>query len=183
MSTADKGLVLTESVPVKGGLMTPLLQIWFHSLLQYSILELYICSNGDSIQNSNVDYIVVWLHATGTWEFGLSLYKIVICQMSNMVFSHHFVLHVLLFSQPYDNTKREARHFGALKKGTKILLAEEKVEKMSMTHFFANRGTFKNSHMSVAWINSKSTFNFESSRRLNIEIFNSRMEYWSKEKN
>ncbi len=145
--------------------MIPLLQIWCHSLLQYSILNwIFQCSNGNSVQNSNVDWIVVWLHATGTWEFGLNLHKLINRQMSHIVFSHHFVLHVLLF-QPYDNTKRE-RDILVHWKGTKILLAEEKVEKMSLTHFMQIGELFQIlTCLSHEWNQHSS---FESSRCLNI---------------
>ena len=39
--------------------MNSLMEIWFHSLLQYSILEgIFQSSNSNSIQNKNVDFIM-----------------------------------------------------------------------------------------------------------------------------
>ncbi len=76
------------------------------------------------------------------------MHKLVNRQMSHMVFAHHFVLHVLLF-QAFDNTKREARHFGALKRH-KNTTGRRKSGKNVIDPFYANWGTFSNSHMSVA---------------------------------
>ncbi len=68
--------------------------------------------------------------------------------MSHMVFSHHFVLRVLLF-QPYDNIKREARHFGALKRH-KTTNGRRKSEINVVDPFYANWATFSNPRVSVA---------------------------------
>ncbi len=104
--------------------------------------------------------------------------------MSHIVFSYYFFfLHIFLF-QPYDNIKREARHFGALKRRKSTTWQEKKWEKCrwpilcKLGYFFKFTCVCRMNEINILVLKRAAVWTL-----IKIETFNSRMECWSKEWN